>query len=104
MTRLLRDLAHARAGDKGDTSILMLHPYAEQDFPALARVVTGARIATHFGVAIEAVTILPVPALRTLTLVVRGALAGGATRSPRIDPHGKTLSGHLLDLRVPWTT
>jgi hypothetical protein len=48
------------------------------------------------------VTITAVPGLGALTLVVRGALAGGVTRSGRIDPHGKTLSGHLLDLRVPW--
>jgi hypothetical protein len=102
MSRLLREVAHSRAGDKGDTSILLLRCYLEADFPALAQAVTTARVAVHFGVAVGAVTVVPVPGLRTLTLVVRGALAGGVTRSPRIDPHGKTLSGHLLDLQVPW--
>lgn len=101
MTRLW-DLAHARAGDKGSDSILVLRPYAGEDFTELVSAVTAARVAAHFRVPLEAVTITAVPRLGALTLVVRGALAGGVTRSGRIDPHGKTLSGHLLDLRVPW--
>ena len=100
--RRLRDLAHARAGDKGNDSILVLRPYGVEDFTALVSAVTAARVAAHFRVPLEAVTITAVPGLSAITLVVRGALAGGVTRSSRIDPHGKTLSGHLLDLRVPW--
>jgi hypothetical protein len=101
-TARLWDLAHARAGDKGDTSILLLRPYLAEDFAPLAAAVTAALVAEHFRVPVDGVSVRPVPALGTLTVVVRGALAGGVTRSPRIDPHGKTLSGHLLDLRVPW--
>jgi hypothetical protein len=98
----LREVAHARAGDKGSDSILVLRPYLGEDFTELVSAVTPARVAAHFRVPPAAVTITAVPGLGALTLVVRGALAGGVTRSGRIDPHGKTLSGHLLDLRVPW--
>jgi hypothetical protein len=101
-TARLWDLAHARAGDKGDSSILLLRPYATDDFPRLMAAVTTVRVAEHFRVPVDAVSIRPVPALAALTVVVSGGLDGGVTRSPRIDPHGKTLSGHLLDLRVPW--
>ncbi|MFG1922024.1 hypothetical protein [Cryptosporangium sp. NPDC048952] len=102
MNVLLWDVAHARAGDKGDMSILMLRPYVASDFGALREAVTADRVARHFGVPPDAVSVIPIAGLRALTVVVRGGLDGGVTRSPRIDPHGKTLSGHLLDLRVPW--
>ncbi|BCJ61458.1 AtuA-related protein [Micromonospora endophytica] len=102
VTRRLWDIAHARAGDKGDSSILLLRTYPGEDFGTLVAVLTVARVAEHFQVPADAVSITPVPRLSALTLVVRGGLAGGVTRSPRVDPHGKTLSGHLLDLRVPW--
>lgn len=34
-TQLLHELAHCRAGDKGDTSILSLFAYRADDFPLL---------------------------------------------------------------------
>lgn len=77
----LGDLAHARAGDKGDTSILVVAPYEPDDYPGN-------------------VTVHPVPRLGAFTVVVRDRLDGGVTRSRAADPHGKTLSGHLLDLAV----
>jgi hypothetical protein len=102
LTKRLWDLAHARAGDKGEDSILVLRPYRAEDLGELAAAVTADRVADHFRVPPDAVTITSVPRLAALTVVIRGRLAGGVTRSPRIDPHGKTLSGHLLDMRVPW--
>lgn len=98
----LWDLAHARAGDKGDSSILLLHPYDEDDYPGLRDAVTPELVAGHFSVPATAVSVVPCDGLRALTVVVRGRLDGGVTRSPRVDPHGKTLSGHLLDLVIRW--
>jgi len=97
MTRLL-DIAHARAGDKGDTSILMVRVYDRADWATLAASVTREDVAEHFATSVEAVTITLVPALQSATIVIRDRLSGGVTRSPRADAHGKTLSGHLLDL------
>lgn len=98
----LWDVAHSRAGDKGDASILLISPYRREDFPALAASLTTDRLACHFMVSPEEISVVPSPALGAVTIVVRNRLAGGVTRSPRVDPHGKTLSGHLLDLVVPW--
>lgn len=98
----LWDVAHARAGDKGDSSILLLRPYRRADFPALVDSVTPERVAAHFAAARDLVSIVATPSLGAMTIVVHGRLDGGVTRSPRVDPHGKTLSGHLLDLRIPW--
>ena len=91
-------LAHARAGDKGDTSILVVAPFMVEDFVRVDAALQHDRVAGHFGVAPAAVTIHAVPGLGAFTVVVRGRLDGGVTRSRSADPHGKTLSGHLLDL------
>ena len=102
-TRALVEIAHARAGDKGDTSIIVLRPYRRRDYDRLSEVVTADVIAVHFAVPVDQVGLVPAPELATMTIVVRSRLDGGVTRSARIDPHGKTLSGHLLDLQVSWS-
>lgn len=98
----LWDVAHARAGDKGDSSILVVRPYEPSDLPTLVEALRVDAIAVHFGTDPAHVSVTPVPGLTAVTIVVRHILAGGVTRSPRVDPHGKTLSGHLLDLVVAW--
>lgn len=94
----LGDLAHARAGDKGDTSILVVAPYLAADYDRVDAALRPTRVAAHFGVDDDSVTVHPVPGLGAFTVVVRHRLDGGVTRSRSADPHGKTLSGHLLDL------
>lgn len=99
----LWDVAHARAGDKGNSSILLVRPFYEEHYQALVTALTPQRIAEHFQARLSDVVIRPVAALATITVVLRNQLDGGVTRSARLDPHGKTLSGHLLDLFIPWT-
>ncbi len=94
----LRDIAHARTGDKGDTSIIMVAPFQESDADQVDAALAIERIAEHFGVREADVTVHRHPRLAAFTVVLRNRLYGGVTRSPSIDPHGKTLSGHLLDL------
>jgi len=43
----LHELAHCRAGDKGDTSILSLIAYRAEDYPLLAARVTAEAVAAH---------------------------------------------------------
>lgn len=100
--RRLVDLAHARAGDKGDQSIMMLAPYDPADFARLSAAVTAERIAEHFGVPAAQVRVTPAAALSAFTIVVERRLDGGVTRSRTVDPHGKTLASHLLDLLIDW--
>ncbi|GAA4343563.1 AtuA-related protein [Microbacterium rhizosphaerae] len=97
----LHEVAHARAGDKGNTSIIMVAPYIPDDYERIAAALTPARVATHFGVPLANVTIHAAATLRAFTIVIRERLDGGVTRSRGADPHGKTLSGHLLELSVP---
>ena len=72
--RKLHELAHCRAGDKGDTSILSLIAYWAEDYP--------------------------LPALWALQFVCDRSLNGGVTTSLALDAHGKSLSYALLEMSV----
>lgn len=98
MTGRLGDIAHARAGDKGDVSILMLAPYDPHDYARVVAVATAERVAEHFGTSLPKVTVRESIGLHALTIVLRDQLLGGVTRATTLDPHGKSLSGHLLQL------
>ncbi|MDR6972878.1 hypothetical protein [Leifsonia shinshuensis] len=94
----LGDIAHARAGDKGDSSIIVLAPYDPADYDAVNAAVSPDRLAEHFHVDASTILVRSVPALSAFSLVIPHRLDGGVTRSASADPHGKTLSAHLLEL------
>lgn len=97
----LGEIAHARAGDKGDISQISVIAYDPADYPRLARMLTSERVAAHFaGLPVSAIQRYEVPALGALNFVLHGALHGGVTRSLALDLHGKTLSAQLLDLEI----
>lgn len=100
MTKRLGDIAHARAGDKGDTSILMVAPYVDGDYARMCALLSPARVAAHFGTTESKVLIHPSPQLNAVTIALRGQLNGGVTRATTLDPHGKNLSGFLLTLAL----
>lgn len=98
---ILRDIAHVRTGDKGDTSQIAVIAYRAGDFPLLVANVTPERVAAHLGLhGYGPVQRYELPALGALNLVIEGALAGGVTRSLALDAHGKTLGAQLLDLPI----
>jgi len=98
----LRELAHARTGDKGDTSQISIIAHDEGDYAFLAEHVTADRVRAHFAVlGPAAVTRYELPGLGALNFVLTRALGGGVTRSLRLDAHGKCLGSVLLDLDVP---
>lgn len=98
----LRAIAHARTGDKGNTSSISVIAYHERDYPYLVRHVTPERVKAHFGDLVAGEVIrYEVPSLGALNFVLRQALGGGVTRSLVLDTHGKSLSSALLDLDLP---
>jgi hypothetical protein len=98
---LLHDIAHCRAGDKGDTSTLSLFPYREEDFALLLREVTADRVRAHLADHIRGEVVrYELPNLCGLQFVCRQALDGGVTTSLALDTHGKTLSSRLLSLPI----
>ena len=98
----LRELAHARTGDKGDTSQISVIAYDEGDFAFLCEHVTAQRVRAHFAGAVGGeVTRYELPGLGALNFVMERALAGGVTRSLSLDAHGKCLASVLLELDIP---
>jgi hypothetical protein len=98
----LREIAHARAGDKGETLNLSVIAYRPEDYARIERHVTVERVKEHFrGIALGEVVRFELPGLGALNFVLQGALAGGVTRSLSLDAHGKSLSSAILDLELP---
>jgi len=97
----LRDLAHARTGDKGDITNISVIAYCPEDWPLIERVVTAERVLAHFGAdVVTSVQRYELPQLHALNFVLRGLLKGGVTRSLALDAHGKCLGFSLLDLQI----
>ena len=100
---LLGEKAHCRYGDKGDIGLFVIVPYDPQDFAALAASVTAERIGRHFGdLPADQVSCYPCPELGAIVVAVRASLGGGVTSSLALDAHGKTRSGYLLGMPLPW--
>jgi len=97
----LYDLAHCRAGDKGNTSTLSLIAYRAEDYPMLAQRVTSEAVAQHLrGIVQGAVRRYELPQLWALQFVCEQSLAGGVTTSLALDAHGKSLSSALLEMEI----
>lgn len=99
--RKLHELAHCRAGDKGDTSILSLIAYRAEDYPMLAERVTVDAVRRHLqGIVLGEIRRYELPALWALQFVCDRSLNGGVTTSLALDAHGKSLSYALLEMNV----
>ena len=97
----LRQIAHSRAGDKGDDSHLSLIVFDRRHFEAVRRQVTAERVAAWFGDLVAGpVERYELPQLGALNFVLHRALHGGVTRSLALDPHGKSRSSLLLEMEI----
>ena len=98
----LRDLAHSRTGDKGDTSNVSVIAFNEAHYEFLREHVTTDRVAQHFkGIVHGDVTRYQLPTVGALNFVMTRALGGGVTRSLALDAHGKSFGSALLDIELP---
>jgi hypothetical protein len=97
----LRDLAHARTGDKGDICNISLIVFDPRDYPRSVERVTPERVRAHFaGIVQGDIKRFELPHLGAVNFVMTRALRGGVTRSLALDPHGKSLSALLLNLEI----
>jgi len=95
----LGDIAVARSGDKGDTLNIAVIVRKKEDFPLLERALTPERVREYFsGMVKGEVERFVLPEFHAVNLVLHSALDGGVTASRRLDRHGKTLSGYLLEM------
>jgi hypothetical protein len=97
----LRELAHSRTGDKGNTSNISVIAFDAKHFALLKAQVTAERVKAHFGGVVEGEVVrYELPNIAALNFVMEKALGGGVTRSLALDAHGKSLSSALLDLDI----
>jgi hypothetical protein len=105
--RLIRlgELAHTRSGDKGDRSNIGVVAndatlYSWLDMHLTEEAVSGFLSPMGIG----KVARYRLPGLLAFNFVIDRALAGGASRSLRIDTQGKALGTVLLELMMPAPT
>jgi hypothetical protein len=95
------DLAHCRAGDKGNTSNISVIAYDEKDWAFLRDTLTEERVMAAFAhIAQGPVRRYELPQLKALNFVIEKALAGGVTLSLAQDIHGKGHSNVMLAIEL----
>ena len=97
----LRQICHARSGDKGDTANIGLIALRQEFYPIIQKHVTEERLKKHFdGIALGPVERFEMPNLWALNFLLHRALGGGGTKSLKNDAQGKTLSAALLRMEI----
>jgi len=98
----LSDIAHGRSGDKGNHANVAVIAYTPAGFAWLRQHLTAEVVQRYFHslnpsrvVRYEATNLLAV------NFVLYDVLAGGASRSLRVDTQGKTLALALLRMPLP---
>jgi hypothetical protein len=98
----LREIAHSRTGDKGNTSNISVIAFDPAKYPLLEKYVTAERVKEVFSEIVQGeVTRYALPNIGALNFVMYKALGGGVTRSLSLDIHGKSLSSALMDMDIP---
>ncbi len=97
----LHDIAHARAGDKGNTSNISVWVYDPGDYALVKEQLTAARVKDAFPKLIQGpVQRYAMDQLHGLNFVLQDALEGGVNTSLGLDSHGKSWSYLLLGLEI----
>jgi len=97
----LADIAHGRSGDKGNHANVAVIAYTQAGYDWLRQALTADAVAHYFAPLkpsrverFEAANVLG------LNFMLYDVLAGGASRSLRIDTQGKTLALTLLQCEI----
>jgi len=98
----LREIAHARSGDKGNTCNIGLIAKKPEYYPLLLKHVTAKKVKNHFqGICHGDVERFELANIKALNFLLHEALDGGGTLSLRTDAQGKTYAAALLRMEIP---
>ncbi len=101
MNVTLHDVAHSRAGDKGNVITLSLVPYDAAWFDVLREAVQPAAVRRHLqDRVIGEVVRFELPLLPAMTFVCARGTTDSVTTSLHIDGHGKTMSSAFLEMEI----
>lgn len=99
---ILREIAHCRAGDKGDYSNISVIAYDPAHYEFLKKHVTAERVAAQFAPILRGrVERFELRSLGALNFLLHQALGGGVTQSLALDAHGKCLASAMLAIELP---
>ena len=97
----LHQLAHARAGDKGNISCVSVWAYDPGDYLLIKEQLTAERVKQAFPRLIQGdVVRYELDQLNGLNFVLNDALEGGVNTSLGLDNHGKSWSFLILSLAI----
>jgi len=97
----LGEIAYARSGDKGSGATLGIIAYTAQGYHVLCEVLTADAMETYFKpMGAVGVKRYEVPNLHVLNFVLPEVLAGGGSRSLRIDAQGKAVGQVALEMPI----
>lgn len=97
----LYQLAHGRAGDKGNTSNISVIAWNPACFDVLVAQATEEKVAEWFGYRHPTkVTRYVLPKLHAMNFVLEGILDGGVNDALNLDTHGKGLSFWMMDMPI----
>jgi hypothetical protein len=97
----LQHVAHARSGDKGDTSNIAVFAYAPELYPLLVEQLTAERLKAFYRGAITGEVVrYEARNIDAMNFVCHGALGGGVSRSLCLDNYGKALSAAVLGFEI----
>ncbi len=101
MNTRLRDFASARSGDKGNHANIGIVANRTVDYRFLVEQLTTDRVLQFFqNLGVTRVERFELPKVLALNFLLHNALAGGASRSLRIDTQGKLLGTAILDMEL----
>ena len=93
------ELASTRSGDKGNHANIGVIARNEKAYAILVSRLTAVRVQDYFReLGVTRVERFELPKVQALNFMLYDSLAGGASRSLRIDTQGKLLGTALLDL------
>jgi hypothetical protein len=98
---LVKDVAYARSGDKGDVVNVGILAFDDAAWERLKRTLTPERIKAHFGDWVKGeVDVFPMKNINAFNILLHNALGGGATKTLRYDVTGKAFSTAMLRLEL----
>jgi hypothetical protein len=99
--RRVFDLAYGRSGDKGDIANVSVIARSPESYAELKAKLSAERVKRALGDLVRgSVVRYELDNIEALNFVLYQALDGGATRSLRLDPLGKSLAGAVLYLPI----
>jgi hypothetical protein len=97
----LREIAHARAGDKGNRSNVAVYAYEQRHFEVIKTQLTPERLKAEFPRLLRGpIQRFALDHLFALNFVMDQAVEGGVNESLNLDAHGKSWSFLVLGLEV----